>query len=45
MIDSCSKGQNNKTRVRQEIEATDRWIDQLVYELYGLMSTPSPLRL
>jgi hypothetical protein len=27
---------NDKTRVEREIEATDRQIDQLVYELYGL---------
>lgn len=26
----------HKTRVQREIEATDRQIDQLVYELYGL---------
>jgi predicted nucleic acid-binding Zn-ribbon protein len=25
-----------KTRLQREIEATDRQIDQLVYELYGL---------
>ena len=25
-----------KTRCQREIEATDRQIDQLVYELYGL---------
>ncbi len=36
MIYPHFKGLNNKTRVRQEIEATDRQIDQLVYELYGL---------
>jgi hypothetical protein len=27
---------NDKTRLQREIEATDRRIDQLVYELYGL---------
>ena len=27
---------NDKTRLEREIETTDRQIDQLVYELYGL---------
>ena len=27
---------NDKSRLQREIEATDRQIDQLVYELYGL---------
>jgi len=31
-----AKNPNDKTRLEREIEATDRQIDQLVYELYGL---------
>ena len=31
-----AKDPNDKTRLRREIEATDRQINQLVYELYGL---------
>jgi predicted nucleic acid-binding Zn-ribbon protein len=31
-----AKNPNDKTRLQREIEATDRQIDQLVYELYGL---------
>jgi hypothetical protein len=30
------KNPNEKTQLEREIEATDRQIDQLVYELYGL---------
>ena len=32
----AAKNPNDKTRLQREIEATDRQIDQLVYELYGL---------
>ncbi len=31
-----AKTPDDKTRLQREIEATDRQIDQLVYELYGL---------
>jgi adenine-specific DNA-methyltransferase len=31
-----AKNPNDKTRLQREIDATDRQIDQLVYELYGL---------
>ena len=31
-----AKNPNDKTRLQREIVATDRQIDQLVYELYGL---------
>ncbi len=31
-----AKNPNDKTRLEREIEATDRQIDQLVYELYAL---------
>ena len=31
-----AKNPNDKTRLQRDIEATDRQIDQLVYELYGL---------
>jgi len=31
-----AKNPTDKTRLQREIEATDRQIDQLVYELYGL---------
>ena len=33
---ATAKNPNDKTRLQREIEATDRQIDQLVYELYGL---------
>jgi hypothetical protein len=33
---SAAKNPNDETRLQREIEATDRQIDQLVYELYGL---------
>jgi len=33
---SVAQNPNDKTRLEREIEATDRQIDQLVYELYGL---------
>jgi hypothetical protein len=33
---TAAKNPNDKTRLQREIEATDRHIDQLVYELYGL---------
>jgi hypothetical protein len=33
---AAAKNPNDKTQVQREIEATDRQIDQLVYELYGL---------
>ncbi|MGH7773725.1 MAG: hypothetical protein ACREQA_15980 [Candidatus Binatia bacterium] len=31
-----AKNPNDKTSLQREIDATDRQIDQLVYELYGL---------
>lgn len=31
-----AKSSHNKTVLQRQIEATDRQIDQLVYELYGL---------
>ena len=33
---TATKNPNEKTQLEREIEATDRQIDQLVYELYGL---------
>jgi len=33
---AAAKNPNDKTKLQREIEATDRQIDQLVYELYGL---------
>ena len=33
---AAAKNPNDKTRLQREIDATDRQIDQLVYELYGL---------
>ena len=33
---AIAKNPNDKTRLERQIEATDRQIDQLVYELYGL---------
>ena len=33
---AAAKNPNDKTNFQREIEATDRQIDQLVYELYGL---------
>jgi hypothetical protein len=33
---AAAKNPNDKTRTEREIEATDRQIDQLVYEVYGL---------
>ena len=33
---AAAKNPNDKTNLQREIEATDRQIDQLVYELYGL---------
>ena len=33
---AAAKNPNDKTQLEREIEATDRQIDQLVYELYGL---------
>jgi len=33
---AAAKNPNDKTRLQREIEATDREIDRLVYELYGL---------
>ena len=35
-MDQPRTTQSKKTRLQREIEATDRQIDQLVYELYGL---------
>jgi len=32
----ASKNPHETARLQREIEATDRQIDQLVYELYGL---------
>jgi hypothetical protein len=37
------KAPAEKERLRREIEATDRRIDQFVYDLYGL--TPEEIRL
>jgi hypothetical protein len=34
---AAAKNPNDKTLLEREIEATDRQIDRLVYELYGLM--------
>ena len=31
-----AKTPNDKTRLQRQIDATDKQIDQLVYELYGL---------
>ena len=36
MFGSAANNPERKTRLRREIEAADREIDQLVYELYGL---------
>lgn len=33
---SSAKTEHDKTVIRRQIDATDRQIDQLVYELYGL---------
>jgi type I restriction-modification system DNA methylase subunit len=33
---AAAKNPNDKTNLQREVEATDRQIDQLVYELYGL---------
>lgn len=33
---AAAKNPNDKTRVEREIDVTDRQIDQIVYELYGL---------
>ena len=33
---AAAKNPNDKTRLQREIDATDRQINQLVYELYGL---------
>jgi len=33
---STSKTDHEKTALQRQIEATDRQIEQLVYELYGL---------
>jgi hypothetical protein len=33
---AAAKNPDDKTRLQREIEATDRQLDQLVYELYGL---------
>ncbi len=35
-LGSTANNPERKTRLQREIEATDRQIDQLVYELYGL---------
>jgi len=37
LFGSAANNRERKTRLQREIEATDRQIDQLVYELYGLM--------
>jgi len=36
LFESAAKNPEQKTRLQREIESTDRQIDQLVYELYGL---------
>jgi hypothetical protein len=36
VTDVCFQNPRQETRPQREIEATDRQIDQLVYELYGL---------
>jgi len=36
LFGSAANNPEQKTRLRRDIEATDRQIDQLVYELYGL---------
>jgi len=33
---AAAKSPDDKTRLQRQIDATDRQIDQLVYELYGL---------
>jgi hypothetical protein len=33
---TAAKNPNDKTGLQREIESTDRQVDQLVYELYGL---------
>jgi len=33
---SAAKSPTDKTAIQRQIDATDRQIDQLVYELYGL---------
>jgi predicted nucleic acid-binding Zn-ribbon protein len=33
---SAAKGEHERTLLQRQIEATDRQIDALVYELYGL---------
>ena len=33
---TSAKADNNKTVIQRQIDATDRQIDHLVYELYGL---------
>ncbi len=33
---AASKGEHERTLLQRQIEATDRQIDGLVYELYGL---------
>jgi hypothetical protein len=35
-LDQPRTTQSGKTRHQREIDATDRQLDQLVYELYGL---------
>ena len=36
MLKSSTKVPHAKTRLQRQIDATDRQIDQLVYELYNL---------
>ena len=36
LFGSAANNSERKTRLQREIEAADRQIDQLVYELYGL---------
>ncbi len=40
---SAANNPEQKSRLQREIEATDRQIDQLVYELCGLMEDRSEL--
>jgi predicted nucleic acid-binding Zn-ribbon protein len=37
LLGSAAKDSERKTRLQRKIDATDRQINQLVYELYGLM--------
>ena len=43
LFGSAASNPEWKTRLQREIEATDRQIDQLVYDLYGLTENVCPL--